>query len=308
MSILIVIIPTTRGHAAFPSIRSALCQKGFDRVDVVVSGNSCSDPVFRMECENLSPRLHAVAPSVPALRLPGGARNDALDAAMARFPDASYVFFLDDDVQVPENYCETLKRLLDEQPAVAAVMGRLESSPANYWGRVIDHSNFWWLQVETNILDLGWLGAGCTMAQVAEVRGIRFDESVRVGEDVAFFRAVAARAGKTLAVCSKVTGHHVHGRCSAHGVVQFQIANGLRLAACHHPDGVDFRRGVRNIRGNLRAAWTANSRYLAARPLVAIGVAISFSLFELGIQLASHRLQRSRKRMAANGPQPDSHE
>jgi len=295
MSKLTIVIPTTRGPSAFTTIRSALGQEGFERVEVIVTGNSCVDPAFREQCERLSPRVHAVKPSIDAPRLPGGARNDGLDAAYDLFPDSTHFLFLDDDIQLPPHYGRVLKTFLDERETVVAVLGRVVSVPSNYWGRVIDYSNFWWAQVESDIPDLGWLATTATLVRADDVKGMRFNEAMQVGEDVDFFRRVAERAGnRTLAICSGVTCRHDHGRCTVRGLINYQVSNGLRGVMWHHPTGVNLRVGLRNIWGNFSAAWRANRRFLKRRPLVALGVAVSFGLFEYGIQLGSYRLARSR--------------
>lgn len=296
MSKLTIIIPTTRGQSAFATIRSALSQDGFERIEVIVTGNSCANAAFREQCQQLSPRVHAVKPSVDAPRLPGGARNDGLEVACQKFPDTTHFLFLDDDITLPPDYTKVLKTFLDSRETVVAVLGRVVSVPSNYWGQVIDYSNFWWAQVESDILDLGWLATTATLLRAGDVADIRFDETMQVGEDVEFFRRVAGRSGnKALAICSGTTCLHSHGRCTIRGLINYQVSNGLRGVMWHHPGGVNLRVGLRNIRNNFSAAWRANRGFLARHPLVAVGVALSFGLFEYGIQLGSHHLARSRR-------------
>jgi glycosyltransferase involved in cell wall biosynthesis len=281
-SSLYVVMPTTRGAKAFPSIHSALKQKGFSSVKVLICGKSANDEFFISECGRNFDDSVFILPCVNKERvLPGEARNIGLDYIAARQLPRDYLLFLDDDIYLPSDYALKLKEFLASFGQVAA-MGKIVSKPVNIWSKIIDYSNFWWLQLEHDRPDLGWLGTGATLIECRYATAIRFRPDVAVNEDVIFFARIEKMSGKHLGICTNTTCYHCHNRGSFWGLLQYQFNNGRR--------GVNFRLERTNAvyasykrwRSFSKTAIKANFKYLKRNKIIIAGILFSFLVFELG--------------------------
>jgi GT2 family glycosyltransferase len=287
MKRLAVIIPSVRGMGAVPTIKSALKLKGFDTLDIIIGGKSCKDETFIRHCRRLSPHIVFADPVDSDHVLPGMARNQCLEILDKKFEDTTHVLFLDDDIVVPEDFAQTLTAFLEKEPGVAAVMGRAATCPRSYWTRVLDYSHFWWLQVEYDILDLGWMGGGETMTTYEKIKGFRFNEGFSSTEDMDYFRKVSRARGGTFAICGQTTCSHFHDRRKLDDVLKYQYHNGKQAQLLYHSPKVGIRSvliGIRNILAYLKRSFLANHRYLIKRPHMVPGMIICIVAFELGIQ------------------------
>lgn len=293
MSRLFVIIPSVRNEQALPSIKSGLFQKGFDDVFVILAGKSAASDGLRNACAELSPKIY-FDPSRAEKILPGTARNNGLKVASENgIREDDYVLFLDDDIVAPEGFAAELRSFLETFTDSAAVMGRVESRPANLWTRIIDYSNFWWLQVRHHVRDLGWLGAGATMISYGSVKDTCFREDMHVGEDTDFFMRIARREGKKLSIDALVTCEHFHGRESFSDFVSYQYKNGL-LHTDWYSDGFSFKRFLNQFIGASTTAISENKGYLARRPHILLGVLMSFFICFFGTQVGSINNKRNK--------------
>lgn len=279
---LSVIIPTVRGQKALPTIESALKQEGFSRVEVLVCGKSSLDRDFRQVCEvRFGNQVKVLSCPEKEKVLPGEARNIGLDYLQKQKEPTGFVLFLDDDIVAPAEYAAILRRFLEETTACAA-MGRVQSMPVNCWSRIIDYSNFWWLRMEQDVPDLGWLGTGATLLAWESIGTIRFREDVAVNEDVLFFAEVAQSAKGTLGVCSRIECEHHHNRSSFCGLVSYQFNNGyygVNFHQSHYRLGAALRRWY----SFTKTAVMRNRGYVRKRPWLAVGIMASFFMFEAGI-------------------------
>jgi glycosyltransferase involved in cell wall biosynthesis len=283
---LAVIIPSVRGLGAMPTIQSALKLKGFDSINIIVGGKSCGDKAFVSECRRLSPHIFTTEPFASDNVPPGLARNRCLDYLDEKFSDTKYVFFLDDDIVVPKDFGIKLVNFMENGKSVAAAMGRVVSSPRNYWSKLIDYSNFWWLQVEYNIPDLGWLGAGATMTTYKKIRGIRFDESLITNEDIFFFEEVEKRSKGTLGICAETTCLHFHGRATMSDFITYHFINGKNSRHKFHSTRINLKSilsGFKHMLVYFKHALLANRRYLLKRPHIVPGLLVGIFINEVGI-------------------------
>lgn len=298
MKHLTVIIPSIRGMGAVPTIDSALKLEGFDKVNIIIGGKSCNDETFVQHCRKLSPQITLADPIHSDHVLPGTARNRCLDILDEKFTTTTHVLFLDDDIVVPEDFARTLAAFLAKEPGTAAVMGRVITCPRGYWTRVLDYSHFWWLQVEHNMPNLGWMGGGETMTPYEKIKGIRFDESLHSTEDTDFFKRVS-QTGGTLGVCAETTCFHYHDRRKMKEVLKYQFNNGKQARLLFHSPKVGLRSvliGIRNSLSYLKHAFLANRKYLVKRPHIVIGMMISIFVFQLGIHAGIKERGRGIKR------------
>lgn len=289
---LIVIIPSVRGLGAMPAIQSALKLKGFDSIDIIVGGKSCGDMAFVEECRKLSPHIFTTEPFASDNVPPGLARNRCLDILDEKFNDTKYVLFLDDDIVVPGDFAVTLVNFIEKEKNVVAAMGRVVSTPQTYWTRVIDYSNFWWLQVEQDIADLGWLGAGATLMPYEKIQGMKFDESLRINEDTYFFHRLAEIHHGTLGICAGTTCQHCHARRKFKEFVKYQFNNGKQSKHEFHSPKVSLKSlliGLRNILVYIKKTLAANGSYLIRRPHIVSGIILSIFIYEIGIQTGISR-------------------
>lgn len=298
MKRLAVIMPSTRGVKAIPSLESILNQKGISLINVIVTGASCNQEEFRERCAGLSP-LVLLGGSYPSDHVPPGkARNEGLDILNKNVPKPEYVMFCDDDIILPQDYASKLMVFIEGSRNVTAAMGRIASRPESYWTRVLDYSNFWWLQVTHDISDLGWLGAGATLVPLEFVRGIRFSESLLVNEDTDFFRRIATKSKGTLAICAQVTGFHLQNGMRFLDLVRKQYWNGRNSLLEFHSRKLSIScllLGLRNLGSDLKRTYVANRDYLMTRPVLLAGILLSFACYEAGIISGISRLQKENR-------------
>ena len=194
---LFVIMPTTRGIGAVKSIQSASKQVGFSNIVVLVAGKSSNDQELRRRCTACFGDAVRILPCPDKEHiLPGEARNLGIDYVFSHGDKGSYLLFLDDDIVLPPDYAIVLKCFVDKYD-LSAAMGRVVSYPINFWSKVIDYSNFWWLQQTRNCIDRGWLGAGATLMKTENTENIRFLTDISVNEDTEFFDQVTHSTGRS---------------------------------------------------------------------------------------------------------------
>jgi len=294
MSKLFVIIPSVKNEEALPSIKAAIAQQHFFEVNVVVAGKSIECAPLKIKCSEISSKIHFDT-YVSDKILPGTARNRCLEIVKNNLegrPD-DFVLFLDDDIVVPSDFAHELKKFLETYQTCVAVMGRVESRPANFWTKIIDYSNFWWLQVRHHIHNLGWLGAGATMIRFGYINSTRFREDLSVGEDTDFFMRIARRENKHLSVNSLVTCMHFHGRETFSEFISYQYRNGYRHVDWYS-DGLNVSCFARQLFGASKTAISYNKKYLVKHPHVLLGVLVSFVICFLGTQVGSIKNKSNR--------------
>ncbi len=298
MKSLVVIMPSTRGVKAVPALLGVLNQRGLSLTKVIVTGASCNQEEFRERCARLSPRV-LLGGSHPSDHVPPGkARNEGLDILDKSVLQPEYVMFCDDDIILPQDYASNLMAFIEEGRNVTAAMGRIASRPESFWTRVLDYSNFWWLQVTHDISDLGWLGAGATLMPYEFIRGIRFSESLLVNEDTDFFRRIANKSKGTLGICSQVTGLHLHDGMRFLDLVRKQYWNGRNSLLEFHSQKLSVScllLALRNLGSALKRTSMANRNYLMTRPFLLAGIFLSFACYETGIISGISRLQRENR-------------
>jgi glycosyltransferase involved in cell wall biosynthesis len=123
--------------------------------------------------------------------LPGGGRNVGLRAATGE-----WVAFVDGGMRVGDDWLAALMRPVDERADVDVVLGGLESALETRWGRAAALAFLPARRPVPPSSSGEWRGfvlpSSAVRAELA--RDVRFPESLRSGEDLVFFRRVAARA------------------------------------------------------------------------------------------------------------------
>lgn len=283
---LVIIMPTTKGAGALPSIESVFAQEGFRDVFFIATGKSTQDPKFIEALEQFPKNKTRIAlTEKKGIVLPGEARNNGLDLLFKEGLKTSYILFVDDDIVLPADYALELAKFLEVNRS-AAVMGRVSSRPENFWTKVIDYSNFWWLQMDTDVKKRGFLGAGATIMRANDIKKIRFNNKAKINEDTLFFLKLSRLTKRPLSFCAKVTAEHYHGRKNFLDFFLYQFNNGRH--------GVRFRGSGFNIVWAARKAWRTfchayrgNKSYLRKNKKLAFGVLLSFAIFQMGIEVGS---------------------
>lgn len=276
MQRIAVVIPSVRPGKVKNSVSSALAQAGVEVKNVFVSGDVCRDEIARKEIIVQGINVKCIVPPSEGKTLPGAARNLALDFITPEQFD--YVLFLDDDITIPPDFTSTLIKFLDTNLQVGAVMGRVQTSPSSFIAKVIDYSNFWWLQVTKDITDLGWLGAGATLCRVADLGDLRFREDVLVGEDRELWERFSSQTGKKLGICSTTTALHNHERNTLSDLIRYQYANGRNLAKVYPSHSKSPLKFLGKVWRQTKHAISMNREFLLPRPWLCIGILFSFTV------------------------------
>ncbi len=288
---LFVIIPSIRAEQVTETVKSVYEQTGFDAIIAVICGKSAYNPDLRKALEKEFPYLQFAdsEPDLPVI-LPGGARNRGLQHFKFQNSDIQgddYILMVDDDIILPPDYSITLVNFIQENSVVAAAMGRVVTKPFTTAGRMIDYSNFYYLQTKTNIPDLGWGLTTCTILKYSVANKYRFREDLRVGEDNAFFQEVCRDHG-TFGVCSEVTADHLHNRSSFWKAVKYQFTNGY-----DHLDWqgryISFLRMFRFAGSLYESAYKINKDAMDKDILLKYMVYFSFLVMGLGVEAGSLR-------------------
>lgn len=284
---LLVIIPVTRGVMAYKTINSVFEQLGFKNIEVVLTGNSTLDKKF---CDITRKKYSEKKLKILISKkkeFPGPARNHGLNYFRLKKKKANFVLFLDDDVVVPKNYCLTLVDFLNITDS-CAVSGRLISEPSdNFYNKVIDYSNFWWLQNRTNFVDRGWIGTGATLIKSSYLKSINF-QSTYINEDTFFFNQLSKKSKKPLSICASTTAKHYHSRDTLIKLIEYQFKNGYY--------GPQFRKmspsligAIRNVRLLFYSSYKSNYVDLKRNYKLLIGMLFSFLIFQFGIECQALR-------------------
>ena len=288
---LYIVIPTTRGEKAFRTIVSALNQKGFKNLIVLIVGESASDPLFIDTCRNKfgSKVIILLGPTKKKI-LPGEARNIGIEYAVKHGNLCDYILFIDDDIDVPSNYAIILKKFIHSN-WMAAAMGRVRSYPVSIWSRIIDYSNFWWLQSHKDCINRGWLGAGASLINIGDVSSVRFLSDVAINEDTDFFAKISATTGKTLGVCSRVVCKHCHDRGSLTGLIKYQFFNGYNGANYRYHGKRILLQSLRRWKNYSLTAIMENKGYLKTHIIEIFGIIFSFFIMECGALCATYGIR-----------------
>lgn len=281
---LAIIIPSVRGYSAIPTIESALNQIGFNKVNVIISGKSTLNNEFIETINNKFKTNNLfIAKCINKLKiLPGEARNIGLNLIKDNKIYPKYILFLDDDVVIPKKYCKILVEFLKRTNS-CAVMGRISSRPKNLWTKIIDYSNFWWLQTTKDIDNIKWIATTATFTKYEYVKSVRFEENISINEDVIFFNKVTELTNKKLCICSSTTGLHYHDRKNLKELLRYQFNNGFN-GVLYHNQKINLINAIKDIRDNYYSSYRNNINYLKKHHLIKYGVILSFTVFEIGVQ------------------------
>jgi len=295
---LTVIIPSIRNYSALESIKSAFDQIGFNQIIVILSGKSTRNTKFvNYLRKNFSEKKLYIAKCVnkPQI-LPGEARNDGLRLITKNKLKPDYILFLDDDVVIPNDYCLKLCEFKIKSNS-AAVMGNIESKPRNIWTTIVDYSNFWWLQTNTNRVNNGWLATTATLLKYSDLKDLFFLENIAVNEDVIFFNELSKITQKPLSICTNTKAFHFHERKNFKEVVKYQFNNGYK-GVLFHNQRLSLINAIKDIKLNYTSSYKSNKKFLNNHHLINLGVLISFVIFEFGIQcsLISSSLTKIKKK------------
>lgn len=284
---LTVIVPTTRGIKSIPTIKSALSQIDFDEIIVIITGKSTRDEMFKTainkELNNCN--FHIVECKNKDVVLPGEARNDGLRYIKQKKLNSEFVFFLDDDVIVPEEYCLILANFMHNIGSCAS-MGRISSVPMNFWTIVIDYSNFWWAQVRENVNTMKWLATTATLTKIEYIDSILFEENIAVNEDVIFFDAMSKKTNKSLSICAEITGEHHHTRKNFKEFFKYQFNNGKK-GVLFLGNGLNLINIILSVKQNFQSSFAVNNKFLKNNKKIAFGILVSFIIFQIGIEYGS---------------------
>jgi glycosyltransferase involved in cell wall biosynthesis len=212
-----VIIPCRNGaNTVADAVRSALAQTERP-VEVIVVDDASTDDTAAI-AEGAGARVIRNE----TRRNAGGARNAGMVAA-----SGDLLAFLDADAVASPDWLARSRSILERNPAVAAVGGRIINGRSSVYGKLdyyMNHSEW------TARSAAGQKANVPTMAIVyrrSAIEGIRFPES-NSGEDTAFALAVTARGGK-LWFDPAITVTHNHERLDWDSYWNKQVACGRTI-------------------------------------------------------------------------------
>ena len=163
MKISVLIATCDRG----PLLRKCLtsiCANARPADEIIVADQSAGS-----ETETLVRGLDAGRTQLRYLRMKRRGKSRALNEAI-RISGGDYLALTDDDVEVDEQWLETIDRLHSEHPDVAAFCGRIlpepGSDPARYYN-LVTSTRRRWITKSTNPLTPGFCGANIVVQRSA---------------------------------------------------------------------------------------------------------------------------------------------
>lgn len=290
---LFAIIPSVRSSKLENTILSIQNQSGFNNIYIIVSGLVSRDRVFVNKIKKKYKNVFfAKTPSKSKLILPPKARNlglKALKKIIKKNGRKKWVLFIDDDVIIPANYCQLLADFIKKNKILIAAMGNMKSAPKSFFGDIIDYSNFWWLQLNKNNLERGWICTAAVLTEYKYIKNFSFNEKyMYVGEDVDFFNRIANKYSKTLGILTETQCLHFHNRTNLFSFLKYQFNNGYFNFDWYYNPSKNFlfqfwNRLITTFRMPLRE----NYFFYKSRPFLKIFVFISFFVCELGVLYGS---------------------
>ncbi len=282
-----IIIPTTRGKKSLDTISSALNQIGFDNIFIIITGKSTLDQDFlnKLNIKFSKNNIYIAKGKDKKVILPGEARNDGLRYISNNDINSEFILFLDDDIVIPKDYCSILVNCLQMNDSSASI-GRVISIPVNFWTKIIDYSNFWWLQTDKNNNKMKWISTTATLTKEEYIEDIYFNEDVEVNEDSSFFDKILRGTGKLFTVCAETSAEHHHSRNSFSTVINYQFNNG-RKSVFYHWNIFNIFAPIHCLFFNYYKTLTVNKKYLSQNKLVATGVFLSFLVYTIGLEYGS---------------------
>jgi hypothetical protein len=289
--VLIAIIPSIRIKSILNTINSVINQKGFDEIKIIISGSVCLNKEFKEKVKKIHKKIYFTEIEKNKKNSPAYARNLALKFLYKLEKNEKnkkkWVIFVDDDIILVPNYAATIINFLEDNDNIIAAMGKMVSYPPTFINKIIDYSNFWWLQLDYDIEDLGWLGTGATVIEYKNLMNFYFNESFIVGEDVEFFNRIANKYKKSLGICSKTFFYHNHDRRNFFSLIKYQFDNGFYHHDWYYDKNIPlikyFFLFFKNTWQMFKTAYYKNSLFYKKNKVLTIFVIFSFLICQLGV-------------------------
>lgn len=296
---LIAIIPASRKDKLKNTIKSVFTQKGFKKIDIIISGEVCKDNAYIDAVKKKYSHLHFVKSNFLNRSdnkiYPAKARNFCLNYLNNKFNKfinkklETWVLFIDDDViLVDVNYCNKIINFIKENNFIIAAMGNMKSYPENFWTKVIDYSNFFWLRLEYDTFDLNWLYMCATLIKYKYIKNFYLNENFIIGEDVEFFLRIAKKYKKTLGILSSTYFYHNHDRNSFIKLLKYQFNNGYNHVDWYYENKVNYiKQFIFRLSNLFKIVYLKNKKFYDSNKLLTVFVFISFFICELGVLFGS---------------------
>ena len=290
---LLVIIPSVRSAKLLNTVKSIQNQIGFKTIHIIISGLVSMNKKTVKEIKNKYKNItFAKIPIKSKVILPPRARNLGLRMAktiIKKNRNRKWILFIDDDVIIPPDYCISLVNFIIKNKVIVAAMGNMKSTPPSFFGKIIDYSNFWWLQLAESNLDRGWIASAAVLIEYKYVRNFLFDEKyMYVGEDVDFFNRIANTYNKTLGIYTKIECQHFHNRTNLFSFLKYQFNNGYFNFDWYYTNNRSFIFHFWNrLVTSYNMAISENFEFYKSRKFLAICVFFSFLVCELGVLYGS---------------------
>lgn len=285
---LIALIPSVRPEKLKPTLESLFSQIYFDQIEAIISGPSCRDENNCQKLKKYYPNIHFAKVPPSGHIFPPKARNLALDALNSLKLDHKkyryWILFLDDDVILNPNYVYKVSKFIQCNPPVIAAMGKMQSSPYTFIGKLIDYSNFWWLQIDHDIKNLGWLATAAAVIEYKYLNGFKFNEKyVYVGEDVDYFCRLATKHHGHLGICSKAHCAHHHNRTTLISFLKYQFNNGYYNFDWYYHNRNYLKSFIKQTNSSFSMAYQKNLPFYKKHQLFTFLVYSSFMVQQFGV-------------------------
>jgi len=253
-----VIIPSGRPDRVFLTVRSLLTQSvPSEMYEIIVV---TPDPG---ELQRNFPEVRVIA--TDRLFPPGGMRNIGAQKARGR-----YLFFLDDDCMVPENFVEYLTQILRKKDQIGAVGCRVVAYDVTFWNRCADQALFTAYQAKKEGITAGLGSAALAVKRDAFVAVGGFDEGLMASEDWDF--SLKLRESGWLGwFTPEIEVRHDHRRGNFSGILraawQYGRASGLTVQRRHKGE-VSWVAGMMVAASRKRMYWLLMLPYSCCLTLV----------------------------------------
>ena len=274
---LSVIVPMGRPESAAPTLaaldRQRLKPPGWE---VILAGVD-------------APRIAALFPGLPLRAEPLRTRaNPACTrrAGVARAAGDWYLF-VDDDVELREDFVENLLRIIRETPAIGAIGARLPGKDAGLFARLTDLSNFW-SQQSGLPGDRPWLySAALAVSAEAYAAAGGFEPDLDCGEDIRLTRAIL-RAGYRVVYDPDLVAFHDHRRDTLAAMLRYFWHNGAhaRYLLREQPElrAFSLPRALQGAVANLRESYALNRGHVRGLGVFLPAIGLNYLLFQVSLE------------------------
>jgi hypothetical protein len=236
-----------------------------------------------------APRIAALFPGLPLQTVPLRERLNPAGTRIAGVARAAgeWYLFVDDDVELREDFAENLLRIIRETPAVGAIGAQLPGKGAGLFARLTDLSNFW-SQQSGRPGDRPWLySAALAVSAEAYAAAGGFEADLDCGEDVRLTRAIL-RAGYRVVYDPALVAFHDHRRDTLPAMLRYFWHNGAhaRYLLREQPElrAFSLPRALRGAVANLRESYALNRGQVRGLGALLPAIGVNYLLFQVSLE------------------------